>query len=144
MIPDEPADSATLLYDADCGFCKWALSLFLRWDRVGRLRPVALQRPEAVGLLPELSPEERLASWHLVSATGEVRSGGAAFPVLLGMLPGGRLPALAVEQLPSATDRAYGWIAGHRAALSRFVPARAKARAGRVVDEREHVPAPLS
>jgi predicted DCC family thiol-disulfide oxidoreductase YuxK len=137
MSRDEPAEAATLLYDADCGFCKWALSLFLRWDRAGRIRPVALQRPEAAELLSELTPDQRLASWHLVSAAGERRSGGAAFPLLLRRLPGGRLPARAVEQVPSATDSAYGWVAGHRAALSRFIPARAKVRASRLVHERE-------
>ena len=51
-----------VLYDADCGFCKWALAGVLRWDRAGRLRPIALQRPEADELLAELSGEERMRS----------------------------------------------------------------------------------
>ena len=40
-----------VLYDADCGFCKWLLSALLRWDRAARLHPIALQRPEADELL---------------------------------------------------------------------------------------------
>src|SRR5205085_5688690 len=65
-----------VLYDSDCGFCKWLLSILLRWDRAERLRPVALQSPEAGDLLRELTPAARMASWHLVSPTGELRSGG--------------------------------------------------------------------
>ena len=34
---------AILLYDADCGFCRWAIDKLLAWDRAGRLRPAALQ-----------------------------------------------------------------------------------------------------
>ena len=49
-----------MLYDADCGFCKWTLSLLLRWDRAARLAPVALQRPEAADLLVELTPARAL------------------------------------------------------------------------------------
>ena len=38
---------AVLLYDRECGFCRSSLELVLAWDRRGRLRPVALQDPEA-------------------------------------------------------------------------------------------------
>ncbi len=38
-----------ILYDADCGFCKWSLDKVLLWDRRGRLRPVAIQSPEGQG-----------------------------------------------------------------------------------------------
>jgi predicted DCC family thiol-disulfide oxidoreductase YuxK len=69
-----------VLYDADCDFCTWLLSALLRWDRAARLHPIALQRSEADDLLQELTPTERMASWHLISPTGERRSGGAAVP----------------------------------------------------------------
>ena len=65
---------AIVLYDGDCGFCRSSLALILAWDRHRRLRPVALQDPESDRLLPGLSPQERMASWHLVSADGSVRS----------------------------------------------------------------------
>ena len=35
-----------VLYDADCGFCKWSLDKLLAWDRRQRLRPVAIQSAE--------------------------------------------------------------------------------------------------
>jgi predicted DCC family thiol-disulfide oxidoreductase YuxK len=127
----------TVLYDSDCGFCKWLLAGLLRWDRDGRLEPIALQRPEADTLLADLRPAERMASWHLVSPYGERRSGGEAIPPLLGRLPGGRLPAVAFATFPGLTDRGYRWVAGHRTQLSKFVPAGAKRRASEHVRRRE-------
>jgi predicted DCC family thiol-disulfide oxidoreductase YuxK len=126
-----------VLYDADCGLCKWLLSALLRRDRAARLEPIALQRPEAIELLGDLTPEERMASWHLIAPTGERSSGGAALPALLRLLPGGRLPAAAFALSPRATDFGYRWVAEHRVQLSRFVPAAAKQRAGKYVRERE-------
>jgi predicted DCC family thiol-disulfide oxidoreductase YuxK len=118
-----------VLYDADCGFCIWLLSALLRWDRMARLRPIALQRPQADDLLRELTPAERMASWHLISPSGERHSGGAALPPLLRVLPAGRLPAAAFARFPELTGRGYRWVAGHRSQLSRLVRSGAKQRA---------------
>jgi predicted DCC family thiol-disulfide oxidoreductase YuxK len=126
-----------VLYDADCGFCKWLLSAVLLWDRAARLHPIALQRSEADDLLQELTPAERMASWHLISPTGERRSGGAAVPPLLRVLPAGRLPAAGFARFPRLTDRGYRWVADHRSQLSRWVPSSAKQRAGQRVHQRE-------
>ena len=89
-----------VLYDADCGFCTWALALLLRWDRRGRLAPVALQEARAAELLGGLSAEERMASWHLVAPDGARTSAGAALPEALALLPGGALPAAALRGRP--------------------------------------------
>jgi predicted DCC family thiol-disulfide oxidoreductase YuxK len=126
-----------VLYDADCGFCKWLLAGLLRWDRAVRLRPIALQRPEADDLLADLTPAERLASWHLISPTGARRSGGAAVPALLRLLPRGRLPAAAFAQFPKLTDCGYRWVAEHRSQLSRWVPMGVKQHASERVCQRE-------
>jgi predicted DCC family thiol-disulfide oxidoreductase YuxK len=126
-----------ILYDADCGFCQWLLAGLLRWDRARELRPIALQRPEADELLADLTPTERIASWHLISPTGERRSGGAALATLLRLLPGGRFPAAACSRVPNLTERGYRWVAAHRSRLSTLVPARLKRRAAERVDERE-------
>ena len=66
---------------------------------------------------------ERLASWHLVLPTGEIRSGGAAAAPLARLLPGGRPIAAVFEALPGITDRAYRWVADHRGTLARLVRA---------------------
>ena len=129
--------SWTVLYDADCGFCKWLLAILLRWDRTARLRPIALQRPEADDLLVELEPAERTASWHLISPTGIRHSGGAALPPLLRLLTGGQLPAAAFARFPGLTDRGYLWVAEHRSQLSRLVPRRTKRHASARVSQRE-------
>jgi len=119
----------TVLYDADCGFCRWALARVLALDRDRRLRPVALGSAEADELLADMATEQRLASWHLVSPDGARTSGGAAAPPLLILLRGGKLPAAALARAPRLTERAYRWVAEHRSQLSRLVPGSAKQRA---------------
>jgi predicted DCC family thiol-disulfide oxidoreductase YuxK len=130
-------DRWIVLYDGDCGICKWLLAGLLRRDRAGRLRPLALQAPEAAELLHDLTPEERMGSWHLISPGGERRSSGGAVPALLELLPGGRPFAACFARFPRATDRGYRWVARNRSRLSKLVPARSKRRAGERVHERE-------
>jgi predicted DCC family thiol-disulfide oxidoreductase YuxK len=132
-----PPVQTIVLYDAECGLCKWLLAGLLRWDRNARLRPVALQRPEADELLADLAPADRMASWHLVSPSGTPHSAGAALPPLLKLLPGGRLPAAAFARFPKVTERGYRWVADHRSGLSKLVPSRAKQRASESVRRRE-------
>ena len=132
-----PTTTWLVLYDGDCGFCKWLLALLLRRDRAGRLRPIALQSPAAEDLLSDLDAEQRLASWHLISPAGERRSGGAALPTLLELLPGGRPLAAPLARFPRLADRGYRWVAGNRVLLSKPVPARSKRRASAEVRRRE-------
>jgi predicted DCC family thiol-disulfide oxidoreductase YuxK len=127
----------TVLYDADCGFCTWVLSALLRWDRARRLRPVALQRPEAAELLDGLTSAEQIASWHLISPTGELHSGGAALPPLLRLFPGGGAAASVLARYPGLADHGYRWVADHRSHLSSLVPAAAKRRARDHIRDRE-------
>lgn len=111
----------TVLYDRDCGFCKWSLDKILAWDRRRRrLRPVAIQSEEGARLLAAIEPQRRLDSWHLV-ADGEIRSAGAAAPRLFEALPGGRPLAALLAAFPGATERAYRWVASHRVRLARLL-----------------------
>ena len=126
-----------VLYDGDCGLCKWLLCGLLAWDRPRRLHPLALQRPESEELLAELTAQERMASWHLISPEGGRQSGGAALAPLLRLLPCGRFPAAAFARLPTPTDRSYRWVAEHRSQLSRLVPTPVKQRADECVRRRE-------
>jgi predicted DCC family thiol-disulfide oxidoreductase YuxK len=136
-VEPAPGARAVVLYDADCGFCTWLLAGLLRFDRPQRLRPVALQRAEAGDLLGDLTPAERMASWHLVCGAGARFSAGAALAPLLALLPRGRVPAAVVARLPGITERAYRRTADHRTQLSRWVPAGAKRRARELVLQRE-------
>jgi predicted DCC family thiol-disulfide oxidoreductase YuxK len=135
---------ATVIYDADCGFCKVCLALLLSWDRPrkgrGRrepgtraLRPLPLGTAEADRLLADLMPAQRDASWHLVDASGRRNSAGAALAPVLTLLPGGRFPAALVARMPHLTERGYRWVVDHRGFLGRFVPARARRWADRVI-----------
>jgi predicted DCC family thiol-disulfide oxidoreductase YuxK len=126
-----------VLYDGDCGLCKWLLAGLLRWDRTQTLHPIALQRPEAAELLKDLPPEERMASWHLITPGGERYSGGAALPPLIGLLPKGRPVAALFAAIPGTTDSGYRWVAEHRSLLSKLVPSRAKRAASELVRRRE-------
>ena len=132
MIPIDMArdpNTWAVLYDRDCGFCRWSLAQLLALDRRGRLRPIALGTPEADSRLADLTPEQRVASWHLISPDARRWSAGAAAPPLLRLLPGGRVPAALLANLPRTTERVYRWVAEHRSSLSRLIPAAAKQRA---------------
>jgi predicted DCC family thiol-disulfide oxidoreductase YuxK len=144
MIPIGMArDPSTwvVLYDRDCGFCRWSLARLLALDRHSRLRPVALGTSEADQPLSDLTPEQRLQSWHLVSPGGKRWSAGAAGPPLLRLLPGGVVPAAVLEKAPRATERAYRWVADHRSALSRLIPSQAKRRADAAIARAERAAA---
>lgn len=127
----------TLLYDRDCGFCRWSLAKVLVLDRDRQLRPVAIQDSEADELLAAVPMDRRLSSWHLVEPAGTVRSGGDAAPALLRLLPGGRLPGRIAARFPDATERSYRWVANHRSMLGRPIGRRARERADARIEQRE-------
>jgi predicted DCC family thiol-disulfide oxidoreductase YuxK len=111
---------AAVLYDDDCGFCKWSLNKILAWDRRGRLRPVAIQSEEGRRLLASLPAEQHLETAHLVTPGGELLSAGAAAPPLLRLLPGGRPLAFLLDSFPRTTDRAYRFVVDHRSGFARI------------------------
>jgi predicted DCC family thiol-disulfide oxidoreductase YuxK len=135
VAPDQRR--SVILYDADCGFCRWSLAKLLAWDRHGRLRPVEIQSVEGGRLLADLDQDRQLASWHFVDREGRRHSGGLAAAPLLRSLPAGRPLATLVERFPAATERGYGWITRHRGALGRLIPAGAKRRADVTIREPE-------
>ncbi len=163
--PPYAGGMATVIYDSDCGFCRWSLALLLSWDRRGgergrpspptsrggrgrataphALRPVALGTVEADRLLADVPVAEREASWHLVDDDGTRTSAGAAFAPVLRELPHGDVPAALVARIPGLTERGYRWVADHRSLLARPLPDRAKRWADRVIAVHTHPrPAP--
>lgn len=112
---------AVVLYDDDCGFCKWSLNKILAWDRRGRLRPTPIQGEEGQRLLAGVPPARHLESWHLAQPGGEVLSAGAAAAPLFSLLPGGRPLAFVFRRFPKTTDRAYRYVADHRDGFARLV-----------------------
>ncbi len=132
----QPVEKATVLYDADCGLCRSCLAVILAWDTKRRLRPLALQDAEAERLLEDLSPEDRMASWHLVAADGSVRSAGDALEALFSLLPGGSPPSALARRFPAVAREGYNWVADHRSQLGRLIPAAVKRRADARVEKR--------
>jgi predicted DCC family thiol-disulfide oxidoreductase YuxK len=124
-----------LLYDDDCGLCRWMLAKVLAWDRGTRVRPLPIESAEGAQLLPDLSEEERLRSWHLVAGSARY-SAGAAFPPLLRLLPGGRPLAWIAGASPRLTELAYFLVAGNRSRLGRLITAGAKERADKRIAAR--------
>jgi len=116
-------DQAVLLYDRDCGFCRWSVAKLMAWDRGRRLRVVAIQDPEGERVLAGMDPPQRLASWHLVPPGGAVHSAGRAVAPLLRLLPGGAPLAAMADAFPATTDRLYIWVARNRGRLGELIGA---------------------
>ncbi len=112
-----------LLYDADCGFCRWSLDKILARDRDRRIRAVPLQSAEADALLPGMSREKKMASWHLVTPDGTVHSAGDAFAPLMELLPRGGAMAKAAKVSPAVTGAAYRLVARNRTRFGRLLGA---------------------
>lgn len=119
-----------MLFDADCGFCLYGRDLLLRWDRRGRLTAGMIQDHERT-TLADLTPEQRLASWHVVHPDGRRESGGAALAAVLEVLPGARCLARGARAFPVPVDRGYRWMASHRVAISRLLRTQGHPERGR-------------
>lgn len=119
-----------VLFDADCGFCLHGRDLLLRWDRKGRLTAGMIQDHERTTLV-DLTPEQRLASWHVLHPDGRRESGGAALAAVLEVLPGAGCLARVARAFPAPVDRGYRWIASHRGAISRVLRTRGHPERGR-------------
>ena len=126
----------TLLYDADCGFCRTVLGAILMRDRELRIRPVALQDALAAELLPEMSEEDRFASFHVVDESGTIRSGGAALLPLADALRAAALRS-ALASVPALTDAAYRLVAANRARIGPAIPGGWTRRADATIRRRE-------
>jgi predicted DCC family thiol-disulfide oxidoreductase YuxK len=119
-----------VLYDDDCGFCRWTLHWALDRDERRALTPVAIGSEEGERLLADLDPAARLASMHVVHGDGRRESGGAALRAVLASLPSTRAAARLAAASPAATDVLYAFVARHRARAGRLVGASARCRLG--------------
>ena len=129
--------AVTVLYDHDCGFCRWSVGRLLAWDRAGRLRPLAIQSAEGQRLLADLTPEQRLASAHAVDAARTADLGrrcpGAGGRRAARRGPAGGARAARAGRWPA---RGYRAVAGRRSLFGRLVSDAAKARADERIAQR--------
>jgi predicted DCC family thiol-disulfide oxidoreductase YuxK len=122
-----------VLYDADCGFCRWAMAWALSHDTRRTLVAAPIQSELGSQLLAELSPSERLAAAHVIREDGARESGGAAAAEVLAQLPRTRLLARVARGLPAPTAAFYGLVATHRHGFGRWVGRGARRRADRLL-----------
>jgi len=123
----------TVLYDADCGFCRYTLAALLRFDTRRRLLPVPIQGPDGGRLLGHLTPEERLASAHVVTPEGRVYSGGDAVVPIARELPGMAPVAAIARALAAPTRWGYRQVAANRTKLGKLVSNERRDRATRAI-----------
>lgn len=113
-----------VLYDADCGFCTWVVDRIAARVSRGALEIVPLQAERADELLDgRVSEEAKWESWHLVEPDGSVYSGGAALPLVLRHVKGGRTIGRLTARFPRAADAVYRLVARNRDRLGRVVRA---------------------
>ena len=105
---------AVLIWDGDCGFCRWCVARVLRLDQRRRLRPVTLQSEEGRALTAHLGREVAEASWHLAMPDGRLLSGGAAFAGLGELVPAAAPLGVLARRFPGPVDRVYRVGAGNR------------------------------
>ncbi len=123
MSANTLSESATLIYDGNCSFCKKCVSWIAKRARPGALEFLPMQAPARAKRFPQLSDEACLEGMQLVLPGGAVRSGEQAVPDLLRMLKRWRWFAFVFE-LPvmrGLSPIAYGWIARNRYMISEFV-----------------------
>lgn len=118
-----------VLYDADCGFCRWAMAWAVRRDHHHVLVTVPIQSPLGCEILVDVVPGERLRSAHVLRDDGCRRSGGAAAADVLSVLPPTRVLGRLAHSLPRTTALLYGVLAARRQSLGRLVGKKARQRA---------------
>jgi predicted DCC family thiol-disulfide oxidoreductase YuxK len=125
----DPSGRVIVLYDADCGFCRWAMAWAVRHDHRHVLVTVAIQSPLGCELLADVLPSDRLRSAHVVRDDGSRRSGGAAAAEVLSVLAPTRVLGRLAHSLPRTTALLYGVLAARRQSFGRLVGGDARRRA---------------
>jgi predicted DCC family thiol-disulfide oxidoreductase YuxK len=123
-----------VLYDNDCGFCRWSMAWALKQEARERLVAVPIQSQLGAELLAQLDERERLRSAHVIDDDGARRSGGAAAAEVLGTLAPTRALGRLAKRAPAPTSFIYEFVASHRHGFGRFVGQQARRRADELLD----------
>jgi len=116
-----------VLYDEDCGFCRWSAAQLRALDRRRRLELVPLQHAAAHPARPELAAlagaRDLRAQIHVLRHDGSVRAGGGAMLEILDALPGGWLlrPWQLLPGVEAIVDAGYRWVAARRDTFGRLL-----------------------
>ncbi|MEI7889114.1 MAG: DCC1-like thiol-disulfide oxidoreductase family protein [Actinomycetes bacterium] len=137
-MPDQQPIS--VLYDADCDFCRWSVSKLLEKDSHGLLLPVSIQSARGQSLLSPIAQERRLDSAHCVASNGEIRSGGQAVEWIAMRTEGAALAGRLAAAAPWIFVGGYRLVAKNRGLFSRWMTPSRLALADRVIAQREGPP----
>jgi len=118
-----------VLYDAECGFCRWAMAWAITQDRGGALIAVPIQSPLGSELLVDVLASDRLRSAHVLDEDGRLYSGGAAAAEVLSVLAPTRALGRLAHRLPRSTALVYRVCAAQRQSFGRLVGREARERA---------------
>ncbi|HYJ61270.1 MAG TPA: DUF393 domain-containing protein [Actinomycetota bacterium] len=110
-----------VLYDGDCGFCRWSADRLRAWDRRGRLTFGRIQ--DAGESLGPVSPTDRLVTAHAVEPDGRIWSGGAAMTRIAAEIPAGAPLAWVGRRWPGLAEAAYRAIVDRRERLGAWLGA---------------------
>jgi predicted DCC family thiol-disulfide oxidoreductase YuxK len=116
-----PIGLPVLIYDGDCGFCRYWLARVRR--HVGeRMEYIAFQDPQVPLRFPDLSIKRLKESVHFVASDGKVHHGArAVFEALA--LGGMKLPIRAYRWIPGGallSEAVYRFVARRRKFFGRF------------------------
>lgn len=89
-----------LAYDADCGPCTKFAHVVNSLDKYEKIDFISLTIADQQGLLDRISAPLRYKSFHLISPTGEPKSGSDALLELIAILPGGMIISTIINRLP--------------------------------------------
>ena len=135
-MPRPDPGPAQVLYDAECGFCRWSVAALLRLDSRGLLVPVAIQSVQGQDLLAGVPEDLRLASAHCCTPGVKVLSGGDAAGPIAERLPGGSPVAWVAARAPGLMRFGYGAVASRRSSFGRWISASHLAAADRTIESR--------
>lgn len=111
-----------VLYDGDCGFCRWSVSVALRFDRHARLRPMPLQTP---GVLDAhgIAQQDAEKALHVVTPEGQVVRAGWALWAIVRELPWWRAVRVLwyIPRFAALADWGYYRVADNRDRLGRYL-----------------------
>jgi predicted DCC family thiol-disulfide oxidoreductase YuxK len=116
-----PAARLTVLYDADCGFCRWSVARLLALDRRGRLSPQPIQSDQGARTLAGLKPDRHLAGAHVATADGRIASGGDAIALIAAAGTRDTIAGPLARAIAPVSRSVYRLIAGNRGTLGRLV-----------------------
>ena len=122
LCDNQKRSDALVLYDGDCGFCRWSVTLALRFDTAARLRPIALQTPgvlEAQGIA--LADAQK--ALHVVTPEGQVVRAGWALWAVARELPWWRATRVLwhIPGFAALADWLYYRVANNRDRVGRFL-----------------------